>query len=85
MGVGAVLVFGIVKVGGGATVDGSGTNDCWPAIADLLLVVGGVCFLAAVVAAVAAAAAAAATARVARGVLGASASASNTEFEPVSE
>ena len=87
MGVVVVLVFGMVKAGGGATVDGGGTNGCWPAMADLPLAAGGVCFLAAVVAAaaVAAAAAAASAARVARGVICVSASASNTEFEPGSE
>ena len=88
LGVGAVLVFGMVKAGGGATVDGGGTNGCWPAIADLPLAVGGVCFLVVVGAAAAAAlaaAAAASAARVSRGVIGASLSASNTEFEPVSE
>ena len=89
LGVGAALIFGIVKVGGGATVDGGGTNGGWPAIADLPLAAGGVCFLvvveAAAAAAVAAAAAAASAARVERGVIGASVSASNIEFEPVSE
>ena len=90
LGVGAVLrvwvvlVFGMVKVGGGATVVGDVPRGCWPAIADLLVAAGGVCFLAAVDAAAAVAASAAAlAARVARGVIGASAS--NTEFEPVSE
>ncbi len=87
MGFVAVLVFGMVKAGGGATVDGDGTNGCWPAMADLPLASGGVCFLVVVGAAAAAlaAAAAASAARVARGVIGVSASASNTEFEPVSE
>ena len=82
------MIFGMVNAGGGCIGDGGGTNGCWPAIADLLLAAGGVFFLAAVAAAAAAAvaaAAAAAAARVARGVIGVSASASNTEFEPVSE
>ena len=86
LGVGAVLIFGMVKAGGGAVVDGGGTNGCWPAIADLPLAAGGVCFLVVVGAAAAAAiaaAAAASAARIARGVIGVSASASNTEFEPV--
>ena len=80
LGVGAVLVFGMVKAGGGATAVGDVPRGCWPAIADLLLAAGGVCFLAVVETATAVAALAA---RVARGVIGASAS--NTEFEPVSE
>ena len=84
MRVWAVLVFGMVKAGGGVTAVGDVPRGCWPAIVDLLLAAGGVCFLAAVEAAAAVAAAAAAlAARVAGGVIGASAS--NTEFEPVSE
>ena len=80
----AVLIFGMVKAGGGATVVGDGPKGCWPAITDLLLAAGGVCFLVAVEAAAAVAAAAAAlAARVLCGVIGVSAS--NTEFEPVSE
>ena len=79
----------MVKAGGGAGVEVSGANGCWPAIADLPLAAGGVCFLVVVGAAAAVAAAAAAAAavavRVARGVIGVSASASNTDFEPGSE